>query len=214
MKAVYGESRMYGLGGGFKMENDIKIVRMQPPFEKYLVYSDGRVFAEQLPGGTNKPHWVKPYKINSGYLVLRLWANNKEYKWLIHRLVAALFIPNPNNYKVVNHIDGNRLNNNYWNLEWTTQKGNLLEAQKAGLSPDRSMHPYEIRCLATGEHYIFSNVRAALQYAHAQESRYAINVSLRRQLETSDNQFFPIKDTDWDICLRRDLLVSDYKWPI
>lgn len=50
-----------------------------------------------------------------------------------HRLVAETFLSNPHNFNIVNHIDGNKLNNNITNLEWTTQSDNMLKAYKNGL---------------------------------------------------------------------------------
>ena len=55
-----------------------------------------------------------------GYLMVSL--NNKEY--LVHRLVAKAFIPNPDNKPQVDHIDGCKTNNDASNLRWTTSKEN------------------------------------------------------------------------------------------
>lgn len=52
----------------------------------------------------------------------------------VHRLVALIFVPNPNNYIEVNHIDGNKRNNHYKNLEWCTRQENCLHMYKIGLA--------------------------------------------------------------------------------
>lgn len=51
----------------------------------------------------------------------------------MHRLVAIAFISNPNNYPIINHIDGNKKNNKVDNLEWCTNQYNLKEAYRLGL---------------------------------------------------------------------------------
>lgn len=51
----------------------------------------------------------------------------------IHRLVAFHYVPNPNNHPVVDHIDGNKQNNHYTNLEWVTVQENTLRAERMGL---------------------------------------------------------------------------------
>ena len=70
---------------------------------------------------------------NGGYFSVVLEYKNKLKHTKIHRLVAETFIPNPNNYKIINHKDGNKQNNNVENLEWTTQKQNFEHAKKIGL---------------------------------------------------------------------------------
>lgn len=70
---------------------------------------------------------------HQGYCTIKLSKNGKKRTARIHRLVAEAFIPNPNNYPCVNHIDGNKLNNNVNNLEWCTEKQNMEHAAKFNL---------------------------------------------------------------------------------
>ena len=60
----------------------------------------------------------------NGYKYYRLSKDNHKKMFYAHRLVAEYFIPNPDNLPVVNHIDGNKLNNNVNNLEWVSYSEN------------------------------------------------------------------------------------------
>lgn len=73
---------------------------------------------------TKRERILKAEKDVGGYLrvALRKQGTQKHYK--IHRLVAEAFIPNPNNYKQVNHIDEDKTNNSVDNLEWCSAKYN------------------------------------------------------------------------------------------
>jgi len=68
-----------------------------------------------------------------GYKLVSINKDNKGKTFLVHRLVAAAFIPNPYNKETVNHIDGNKTNNHVSNLEWCTRSENQYHAHRTGL---------------------------------------------------------------------------------
>lgn len=93
----------------------------------YSVSNLGNVKSEY----TNK--LLKPSVDRFGYVRFSATKNKKQKTLRIHRLVAEIFIPNPNNLPQVNHKDGNKLNNTIFNLEWCTDSDNKLHAYKEGL---------------------------------------------------------------------------------
>lgn len=74
---------------------------------------------------TCKKGIMRPMIDTDGYPHVRLYNSGMSRDVSIHRLVAAAFIPNPNNYKYVNHKDENTRNNTVANLEWCTNSYNL-----------------------------------------------------------------------------------------
>lgn len=102
--------------------------------EKYCVYADkyvvtdtGRLFS--LTAGKE----MAMSKNHKGYTLASLWIDGAHKNELMHRLVAKCFIPNPNNYPQINHIDGDKDNNRAQNLEWVTNKMNMVHAGRTGL---------------------------------------------------------------------------------
>lgn len=79
-----------------------------------------------------KPRILKA-QFNGNYYRVVMSVEGKFRQVLIHRLVAEVFIPNPDNLPQVNHKDENMLNNNVWNLEWCTIQYN----QSYGTKPAR-----------------------------------------------------------------------------
>ncbi len=83
---------------------------------------------------------VKTKKIKSqyigstGYYMVSFSYNSKSKPKRVHRLIAATYINNIYNYKSINHIDGDKLNNSINNLEWCTHLQNMQHAFKTGLA--------------------------------------------------------------------------------
>jgi len=82
-------------------------------YPNYLIFDDGRVFSKKRK--TDK----KTFK-NRGYEQITLSKNGKTKTTKIHRLVAIHYIPKIEGKDYVDHIDGNKSNNNVNNLRWTT----------------------------------------------------------------------------------------------
>lgn len=109
----------------------------------YQVSNLGRVrsFDRYVRNGTSNRNIkrgkiLKPCVTRDGYLQLNLIKDKKKKVSTIHRLVAKAFIENPENKPCVNHIDGNKQNNNVTNLEWVTYSENTIHAMKIGLKTD------------------------------------------------------------------------------
>lgn len=92
-----------------------------------------------------------------GYKNVSLGRGRREY---IHRLVAMAFIPNPNNYKEINHIDGDKSNNAVENLEWCDRSHNLKHAYANDLhDPSNAViamkksHSKPVRIIETGQEF-------------------------------------------------------------
>ena len=81
---------------------------------------------------TKTGHILKQFKGKDGYMRTQLGGKIGKTV-LVHRLVAKTFIPNPKNKPEVNHIDGNKSNNNVKNLEWATRNENQRHAYNTGL---------------------------------------------------------------------------------
>jgi hypothetical protein len=91
--------------------------------ERYLASNDGRVFS------TVRNKELSLVNHSAGYLYVSI--NNKTA--LVHRLVAEAWLPNPEGYRCVNHVNGDKTNNNVHNLEWCTHSQNNQHAYDTGL---------------------------------------------------------------------------------
>ena len=99
------------------MEEEYKIIK---GFENYEVSNFGRI-RNYKTGRILKP------KINKqGYYQVSLSSDGIPYTKYVHHLVGTMFIPNPENKKIIGHIDNNRLNNNINNLRYATSQENSM----------------------------------------------------------------------------------------
>ncbi len=112
----------------------------------YSITTDGRVWShEKIVNSKNKSKakklgkWLKP-SLSDRYYKIRLYKNKVSSFKLIHRLVAQIYIPNPENKPQVNHLNGIKTDNRISNLSWCTAKENDIHAREIGLMDNSSPH--------------------------------------------------------------------------
>ena len=100
--------------------------------------------------------------ISQKYICVTLYPDKgKQKSQRLHRIIATLFCPNEKNYRVVNHKDGDKLNNTATNLEWTTARKNTQHAAKLGKLTTSNHQPIRRRCIKTGEEKEYDSVTDA-----------------------------------------------------
>ena len=96
--------------------------------DRYTIDEDGNIYS------LRRKAYIKPIITNAGYKQAHLYDGVNIKTFSVHRLVATAFVLNTHSKPIVNHIDGNKLNNNYKNLEWCTCMYNNRHARETGLN--------------------------------------------------------------------------------
>lgn len=126
-----------------------EIWKQIPDFPNYECSNLGRIKnikTNKILRGTNR---------QTGYSFIDLY-NFEEHKRKnaqIHRIVALLFVDNPDNKPYVNHIDGNKTNNIYTNLEWCTPQENTTHAVEVLNINPGGWNKKQVMCVETGVIY-------------------------------------------------------------
>lgn len=117
----------------------------------YLVFDNGMIYS------LGKKKILKGSIDSCGYIQNHIKIDNTYKKVHIHRIVAELFVPNPNNLPDVNHKDGCKTNNSYLNLEWCTQSYNTKHAYKKNLISKEHLYS-PVRCIINKQWYNFKSL--------------------------------------------------------
>lgn len=124
-----------GYEGFYQVSNlgNVKSFAREVPYKTYGTWK-----MRTVPGRI-----MKPYKNESGYLLVTLTKPDSRKLCKVHRIVAEAFIENPESKRCVNHKDGNKENNCVENLEWVTYSENMHHAadNELWVSWNKGKHP-------------------------------------------------------------------------
>lgn len=169
------------------IDNERPWVRIDE-FPDYYVNSSGQVMRDNK---LIKPHVYNKY----GHQQVRLYKNHKQYSKDLHRLIAEVFIPNPNNYPLVRHLDDNPSNNDISNLAWGTRKDNATDSIRNGtfqfhyhyFTPDElrrsnetNRTPVKAKNIITGEECEYVSQQEAARCLKVSQGNIAMVLSGRR----------------------------------
>ena len=160
-------------------------------FSEYIVTDDGEVWSyKDKPKTRHGLHKLKPRANKGGYLYIDCVDGERHKRFGVHQLVAKYFCDGYFDGAVVNHIDANKTNNHYTNLEWVSQKDNVNKSYiTSGMDQTRNFCIYQIEMpdgtlspyLKTGgkvEEYIIDNnlnVKPSMLLKHRNVNGYILH---------------------------------------
>ena len=144
-------------------------------FDGYQVSSLGNIrsFIDHKRNITDEPHTIsKLLNRKTGYEFVHLCSGDSYKNKYVHRLVAEAFCERVFDKNEVNHIDGNKLNNRFDNLEWCNRSENIKHAYQIGLKNSdvtAKAHRIPVKIVETGE--IFESIKDCSKIVGSSRSR-------------------------------------------
>ena len=137
--------------------DNARVIQLEKPFDKYFISDNGDVLYLKSDG-TYRARKLTPDE--GGYLCTTLAAKVDGQSHLkrivVKNLVAQFFVPNPDNLKYVEHVDGDKTNVHYTNLRWTSKIPR--NAARGGLNAG-----IRVKCVETGQTF-YSGYSAAQKF--------------------------------------------------
>jgi hypothetical protein len=155
------------------------------PFKNYGITPCGKV--KNLKTG----RFLAQMKSGDGYLVVTLISGYSKKRFRVHRLVAELYIPNPNGFQQVNHKDLNKENNNALNLEWCTPSQNVRHAVANGRisKPGKPVYQLDLSMEIIRK---YDSVSEAAQYTKIDKAN--INCACRGERHTAGGYYWILQE--------------------
>lgn len=147
-----------------------KWIILNKPYDNYAVSDYGNV------KNIKNNQLIKQFERKDGYMQVSLWNCGKGHSFKVHRLIAEYFLPKNPEKLYVNHIDGNKKNNNISNLEWCTPSENNYHAVKQELV---NAIKVKVVDLSDDKEYFFDSLTQASIFLN--EDKRALSRALKRK---------------------------------
>lgn len=124
---------------------------------------------------------LSPTDNGNGYMIIGLCGESSRKNHYVHRLVASAFVENPKKCNYVNHLDHDRKNNVYSNLEWCDQAENIQ------YSADRMRHEKSVSHSGTGEKCIYYRKKSGRYRIVIRQKEYGSCKTLQEAVNKRDS---------------------------